>query len=117
MEKRDQFVLLLLKYTLSERSLAIVSRATTSYSAWSAIKRTFQSQMKARRMSLKLKLQKLSKGAMTMLKYLEQKRAIADSLEENLSPISNEDLIGHILSGIDSSYDPFTTTYMFKDDD
>lgn len=68
-------------------------------------------------MSLKLKLQKLSKGAMTMLKYLEQKRAIADSLEENLSPISNEDLIGHILSGIDSSYDPFTTTYMFKDDD
>lgn len=41
-KKRDAFVLLWLKSTLSERSLAIVARSMTSQEAWSAIDKTFQ---------------------------------------------------------------------------
>lgn len=41
-KKRDWFILLWLKSTLSERVLAIVARATTSHSAWTAIERMFQ---------------------------------------------------------------------------
>lgn len=116
-KKRDRFVLLWLKSTLSERALAIVARATSSRLAWTAIERTFQAQTRANRMSMKVKLQSLTKGSLSMLDYVEQKRAIADSLAENLHPISDEDLIGHILSGLDSSYGPFTAAFMVKDAD
>ena len=49
-----------------------------------------------------------------MIDYVEKKRAIADSLAENLNPISSEDLIGHILNGLDSSSGPFTAVFMMK---
>lgn len=47
-----------------------------------------------------------------MIDYIEQKRSIADSLAENLCPVSDEDLIGYLLSGLDSSYAAFATTFM-----
>ncbi|CAL0333408.1 unnamed protein product [Lupinus luteus] len=52
-----------------------------------------------------------------MLEYIERKRSIYDSLAENLHPISDEDLVGYILSGLDSSYCPFSTAFMMKSDD
>lgn len=65
-------------------------------------------------MAMKTQLQSLSKGFLTMMKYIEKKRTISDSLADDLNPISEKDLISHILSGLDSSYGPFTTTFMMK---
>lgn len=48
------------------------------------------------------------------MEYTTKKRTIFDSLAEGLNPISEEDLIYHILSGLDSSYGIFTTTFMMK---
>lgn len=48
------------------------------------------------------------------MEYTAKKRTISDSLAEDLNPISEEDLISHILSGLDSSYGIFTTTFMMK---
>lgn len=67
-------------------------------------------------MSMHTELQNLTKGSLTMLEYAEKKRAIADSLAENLHQISSDDLIGHILRGLDGSYGPFITAFMVKDD-
>lgn len=50
-----------------------------------------------------------------MIDYIGKKRAIADSLAKTLNPISTEDLIGHILPGLDSSYGPFVMAYMMCD--
>ncbi|CAN0910575.1 hypothetical protein LINGRAHAP2_LOCUS26367 [Linum grandiflorum] len=66
--------------------------------AWQTIDRSFQAQTRARRMQLKLQLQSLSKGSLSMFEYLEKKRAIADSLAADQQPISDEDLIGYILT-------------------
>ncbi|KAL4580085.1 hypothetical protein LXL04_016262 [Taraxacum kok-saghyz] len=111
-KKKDCYVLLWLRSTLSERSLAIVARATTSHHAWTAIEKTFQAQTRARRMAMKGELQTLSKGSLTMIDYIDRKRSIADALAENLNPISTEDLIGYILNGLDSSYGPFTAAFL-----
>ncbi|KAL4565709.1 hypothetical protein LXL04_029812 [Taraxacum kok-saghyz] len=116
-KKKDRYVLLWLKSTLSERSLAIVARASSSRTAWLAIETTFQAQTRARRMAMKGELQTLSKGSLTMLDYIEKKRSIADALAETLNPISTEDLIGYILSGLDSSYSPFTAAFMVHGED
>nr|KAJ0190963.1 hypothetical protein LSAT_V11C800427270 [Lactuca sativa] len=115
-KKRDRFVLLWIRSTLSESSLAVVARSTSSHQAWVAIEKTYQAQTSARRMAMKGELQSLTKGSLSMLEYIERKRAIADSLAENLKPISTEDLIHYILMGLDSSYGPFITAYMVKDD-
>lgn len=116
-KRRDRLVLLWLKSTLSERTLAIVARSTTSHMAWTALEKTFQAQTRARRMSLKLQLQSLPKGSLSIMDYIERKRSIADSLAANLHPVSDEDLIGHILSGLDSSYGAFATAFMIHSDD
>ncbi|CAN1848848.1 Retrovirus-related Pol polyprotein from transposon RE1 [Linum perenne] len=114
--KRDRIVLLWLKSTLTDRALALVARASTSHLAWQCIETSFQSQTRARRIQLKAQLQTLSKGALSMYDYIEKKRAIADSLADTLQPISDEDLIGHILTGLDSSYSAFATSFMMKVD-
>ncbi|KAL4587789.1 hypothetical protein LXL04_000663 [Taraxacum kok-saghyz] len=113
-KKRDRFVLLWLQSTLSERALAIVTRCTSSHMACQAIEKTFQAQSRANRMQLKAQLQSLSKGSMSMIEYIQRKRSIADSLAENLHPVPDEDLIGHLLSGLDSSYGAFITAFMMK---
>lgn len=113
-KKRDRFVLLWLQSTLSEKSLALVTRCHSSHMAWQAINRSFQAQTRASRMQLKAQIQSLSKGSMTMVDYIDRKRSIADSLAANLSPISDEDLIGYLLNGLDSSYAPFVTAFMMK---
>ncbi|KAG4974229.1 hypothetical protein JHK87_031050 [Glycine soja] len=111
----DRLVLLWIKSTLSDRAFSIVVCASSSHMAWTAIDKTFQAQTRARRMALKPQLQTLNKGSLSMIEYIEGKRSIADSLTENLHPISDEDLVGYLLSGLDSSYGPFSTAFMMKD--
>ncbi|XP_020272045.1 uncharacterized protein LOC109847214 [Asparagus officinalis] len=110
----DRFVLLWLRSTLSERALATIVRATTARQAWTTIDRTFKAQSRARRMALKNQLQSLLKGSLSIIEYFEKKRAIADALDENFQHISNEDLTGYILNGLDSLYGPFITSFMMR---
>ncbi|XP_025980637.1 uncharacterized protein [Glycine max] len=100
-----------------KKALSLVVRATSSHMAWTAIEKTFQAQTRARRMAMKVQLQTLTKRSLSMLEYIERKRFIADSLAENLHPISDEDLIGYILSSLDSSYSAFSTAFIMKSDD
>ncbi|CAN1152414.1 Retrovirus-related Pol polyprotein from transposon RE1 [Linum perenne] len=97
---------------MAERALALVARASSTHAAWTIIDKTFQTQTQANRMHLKIQLQNITKGSLSMMEYIEKKRAIADTLADNLSPISDEDLIGHILAGLDSTYGPFHTSFM-----
>lgn len=52
-------------------------------------------------MQLKAQLQTLLKGSMAMIDYIERKRSIADSLAANHYFIYEEDLIGHLLTGLE----------------
>lgn len=111
-KKKDRFVLLWLKSTLTERALASVARSTSANQAWLTLERTFQAQTRAQRLQLTTKLQTITKGASSMIDYLDQKRQIADSLAENLTPVSDDDLITYILNGLDSSYSAFTSAFI-----
>ncbi|CAN0845740.1 Retrovirus-related Pol polyprotein from transposon RE1 [Linum grandiflorum] len=87
-KRRDRLGLLWLRSTLSDRTLSLVVRASSSRPAWVTIEKSFQSHTRVRRMQLKIQLQTLPKGALSMLEYIEKKRGIADSLAEDLQPIS-----------------------------
>lgn len=47
-----------------------------------------------------------------MIDYLDRKRHIADSLADTLNPVSEDDLIGYILQGLNSSYSSFTSAFL-----
>lgn len=51
-KRRDQFVLLWLKSTLSKTTLALVARSTSSFTVWKIIEKTFQAQTRVSRMQL-----------------------------------------------------------------
>lgn len=55
-KKRDRYVLLWLKSTLSEHGLVIVTRSTSSHIAWTTLNKTFQAQTNLTRMDMKTQL-------------------------------------------------------------
>lgn len=67
-------------------------------------------------MTLKTRLQWLSQGSLSMIDYLEKKRQISDSLAENLTPVSSDDLITYFINGLDSSYNHFVYAFLKKSD-
>ncbi|CAN1798451.1 Retrovirus-related Pol polyprotein from transposon RE1 [Linum perenne] len=115
-KKQDRFVLLWLRSTLSDHAMSLVVRSSTSQTAWLTIERSFHSKTRARRMQLKTQLLTLTKGVLSVSEYIHKMRAISDDLASNLHPVSEEDLIGYILNGLDSSYGPFKTAFMMKAD-
>ena len=68
----------------------------------------------ARQYTLITQLQTLVKGTFSIADYTERKRSLADSLAENLKPVLDDDLVGHILHGLDLSYNPFITSFMMR---
>lgn len=66
---------------------------------------------------MRAELQNLSKGSLTMIEYIEKKHSVVDDLSESLKLISDDDLIGYILSGLDSSYSPFTSAFLVQGED
>ncbi|CAN0915865.1 Retrovirus-related Pol polyprotein from transposon RE1, partial [Linum grandiflorum] len=115
-KRRDRLVLLWLRSTMAERCLSLVVRAAMAHDAWKTIDSSFRSQTRARRMHLKIQLQALPKASLSMMDYIEKKRALDDSLADDLNPVTDEDLIGYILSGLDSTYGAFATAFMMKTD-
>ncbi|CAN1165745.1 Retrovirus-related Pol polyprotein from transposon RE1 [Linum perenne] len=112
--RSDRIVLIWLKSTMTDQALAIVARSSTAQMAWLSIDKAFQSQTRARRMAMRGQLQSITKGALSMMEYIEKKLALADSLAETLHPVADEDLIGYILDGLDSTYGPFTSAFMMR---
>lgn len=112
--KGGRFVLLWLKSTVSDRYLALFTCSTSSQIAWPTIEKIFQAQTRVSRFQLGVQLQSLTKGSMSILKYIERKCSIVDSLSENITPVSDEELISHILAGLDLSYCSFTRMFMMK---
>ncbi|XLS77742.1 hypothetical protein HN51_061967, partial [Arachis hypogaea] len=81
-KKQDKLVLLWLHSHSSENVLAYVIACETSRSTWIALEELFDAQSSARADYLKISLQDLQKGSLTMIDYIAQKRKLADSLAE-----------------------------------
>lgn len=58
-------------------------------------------------MQLKLELQTMKKGDLSMTDYLQKAKILFDNLIAVSQHVSDSDLIGHILNGLGSEYDPF----------
>lgn len=96
-----------LRSTLTNPLLSHVARATTTSKVWLILEQMFHSQTRARQTHLKQQLQSLSKGSMSIPKYVEKKRAISDSLAECLMVVPDEDFASFLLFVLGPEYRAF----------
>ncbi|GAV59707.1 UBN2_3 domain-containing protein, partial [Cephalotus follicularis] len=108
--KQDQLLLSWILSSLTESVHAQVVGLTTSRAVWSALTVAFASPSQARVMQLRLDLHNVSKGADSVVVYLQKVKSISDALALASTPISDEDLIIYILGGLGDEYRAFVTS-------
>lgn len=64
---------------------------------------------------LKFQLQSIKKGDLTMSYYLQNIKNVCDNHAAAGAPVSDTDLIVHILNGLPSEYDSFATSIRVRD--
>ncbi|CAM8968933.1 unnamed protein product [Rhodiola kirilowii] len=112
--RKDKLILLWLRSTLTNSLLGHVARGTTTFEVWNMLEQMFHSQTRERQMHLKQQLQTLPKGSMSILDYVEKKRAISDSLAECLTTISDEDFVSFLLFGLGPEYGAFKSALSIR---
>lgn len=102
--KQDQLILAWLRSSLSETLLGQVVSCTTSSALWTNLQQSFSATSRARLTELWRALQTTVKGRSTCTEYLNKMRAIADELSFIGSPVSDEDLVIYVLTGLGSEF-------------
>ncbi|KAL5546106.1 hypothetical protein UlMin_005793 [Ulmus minor] len=89
---------------------------STSHSAWQALEKIFSSSSRARIMQLRLELQTLKKGSMSIMDYLMKSKGFSDNLTAVGEPVSEQDQIMNILAGLGADYNVVVTAINARDD-
>jgi hypothetical protein len=85
----------------------------TSHQAWSALAERFASQSRSHISYLKRQLQNLQQGNKSCTKYIRLAKQWADQLAAAGKPVEEDDLISFIVSGLNSTFNPFVTAFSF----
>ena len=102
--RQDQVIISAILGSLSDQIQPLISSAVTAHDAWVRLNSSFASASRSRIISLKSKLVKNPKGNRTIAEYLQDMRSIADDLALAQSPVSEEDLLVHVLSQLGEEY-------------
>ncbi|KAH9762092.1 retrovirus-related pol polyprotein from transposon RE1 [Citrus sinensis] len=81
---------------------------------WEKLAEMFMSQSKARYMPLKMQIQTIKKGAMSVSDYFNKMKKIADNLAISGSPLASTDFIMHLFTGLDDNYESLVTTILAR---
>lgn len=103
---RDQHVLTYLVTSLSREVLAGVSSCSTVADLWTAITRSFASQSRSRILHLRTQIGNMRKGDMSVTMYFSKMRRIAEEMAAAGKPLDDDDVVSHILNGLDAEYNP-----------
>lgn len=103
---RDQHVLTYLVTSLSREVLAGVSSCSTAADLWTAITRSFASQSQSHILHLRTQIGNMRKGDMSVTMYFSKMRRIAEEMAAAGKPLDDDDVVSHILNGLDAEYNP-----------
>jgi len=107
---QDKLILSAILSTMSETTLTHVVNLNTSREVWSALKKIFSSQSKARVMQCRYQLATLKKGASSIADYFQRVQTLAHTLAAIDQPLKDSELISYLLAGLGSDYDPLITS-------
>ncbi|KAL5731291.1 hypothetical protein ACHQM5_004036 [Ranunculus cassubicifolius] len=112
---RDQTVLLWLQARISDEYLPYVVGFPSSRDLWISLDKRFAALSRSHILHLKNRLQTMRKGSSSIDNYLQQIKEIADNLAASGSPIPDSDLVYHILNGLPTDYNSFSTSIRIRE--
>ena len=74
----------------------------------------FSAQSRARVTNLRMQLANLKKGGMTTAAYFNKMRSIKDELAAAGKPVNDDEVVSHILNGLDYDYNPFVSSMLSR---
>lgn len=77
-----------------------------SHELWSNLEQQFSSETTAKKVHLKMMLNNMIKGSMTITKYFSKLKSVTDELVIAGSSVSSLDFITHLISGLGQPYYP-----------
>lgn len=101
--RQDQLLLHAIFASVSEQVTPLLASATTSHAAWTKLSKLYASRSRSRVMSLKDRLAK-PRDSKPMTEYLQTIKTTSDELALIDAPVSEDDLLLHILNGIGSEF-------------
>jgi len=99
----------------SETIQPVISSALTSHAAWERLTATYANSSRGRIVSLKAKLAKNFKAGRSIAEFLLDMQSIADDLALAQSPISEEDLVVHIIMQLGDEYNPIVSALRVRE--
>ncbi|KAL9425249.1 hypothetical protein AB3S75_032230 [Citrus x aurantiifolia] len=105
-KRKDQMLLSWLMSSINLEILSLVVNSETSLDLWISLEQQFGSETFAKKVHLKIILNNLKKGSMSMTDFFGKLKMITDELAIAGSPISSLDFITHLISGLGQPYYP-----------
>lgn len=90
--------------TISKEILTHVATKETATAAWTSIEELLASQTRARSVTTRIALTTTVKGGMSMADYFNKMKSLAEEMAAAGKPMDDEELMGHILTGLDSDH-------------
>lgn len=100
---------MLLSRLMSSISLEILSLVVsfeTSLELWTSLEQQFGYETFAKKVNLKMVLNSLRKGSISVVEFFEKLKAITDELAVAGSPVTSLDFLPHLISGLGQPYYP-----------
>ncbi|KAL9443790.1 hypothetical protein AB3S75_017049 [Citrus x aurantiifolia] len=92
--------------SISIEILRLVVNSESSLELWTSLEQQFGSKTSAKKIHLKMMLNNLRKGLMTITEFFGKLKTIADELAIAGNPISSLDFLTHLISGLGQPYYP-----------
>ena len=105
-KRKDQMLLSWLMSSINLEILSLVVNSETSLDLWISLEQQFESETFAKKVHLKIMLNNLKKGSMSMTDFFGKLKSITDELAIAGNPISSLDFITHLISGLGQPYYP-----------
>lgn len=100
--------------SMVDNVLIMMISCETSQELWNRLAKIFMSQSKARFMPLMMQIQNTKKGSLSISDYFNKMKKIFDSLAIAGNALSSNELIMHILAGLDDSYESLVTNILTR---
>ncbi|KAH9646728.1 retrovirus-related pol polyprotein from transposon RE1 [Citrus sinensis] len=105
-KRQDQLLLSWLMSSISVEILSLVVNSNSSNELWTNIEEQFGSETGAKKVHLKMLLNNLKKGSMTITEYFSKLKAVSDELALAGIPVTNLDFITPLICGLGQPYYP-----------
>ncbi|KAK9063757.1 hypothetical protein SSX86_017629 [Deinandra increscens subsp. villosa] len=113
--RQDQTILGALLGSCSDQIQHVIASADTSAQAFDRLSASYASHSHSRIISLKSRLARNPKGSRSVVEYLQDMKTIADDLALAQSPISDDDLVVHIIGQLGDEYANVTAPLKMRD--